>query len=236
VIAEALKINRILTQIKLDGNQFGEGGATAIAEALKINRTLTHIDLSWNKFGKGAATVIAEALKTNDTLTELSLKDNDIGFLGATEIAAALYTNHTLTRMWLGGNSIYYDGVANLVKALEQNHALTDLELANHLELSNEEKDKAKPFLERNRKLKQQGCVALLGLRHRQRGLWGTLPNDVVQWILERAYPDILGKNKVKYPTRSAPTNTVEPPCDSSALSDSDVWGDDESRYSPRSI
>ena len=46
-------------------------GVTCIAEAIKVNKTLTNLDLSWNGISAAGATCIAEAMKVNKTLTNL---------------------------------------------------------------------------------------------------------------------------------------------------------------------
>jgi hypothetical protein len=49
-IAEALKVNKILTYLDLSGNKIGDDGAKKILEALKVNKTLIHLDLSGNRY------------------------------------------------------------------------------------------------------------------------------------------------------------------------------------------
>ncbi|KJE97966.1 hypothetical protein CAOG_09154 [Capsaspora owczarzaki ATCC 30864] len=77
-IAEALKVNRRLTELNLGWNQIGDAGAKAIAEALKVNRTVTVLGLNENQIGDAGAEVIAETLKVNDRLSVLSLDNNFI--------------------------------------------------------------------------------------------------------------------------------------------------------------
>jgi len=68
-------VNRTLTSLYLQWNNFGDEGAAAIGDALKVcwqhacmhetqaNRTITTLFLNWdNRDGRGAA-VICEALK-----------------------------------------------------------------------------------------------------------------------------------------------------------------------------
>jgi hypothetical protein len=59
----------------------------AIAEALKVNAVLTDLRLVWNSIGAEGAIAIAEALKVNAVLTTLDLGANDIGVEGAIAIA-----------------------------------------------------------------------------------------------------------------------------------------------------
>ena len=78
-----------MTTLNLRGNSIGDEGAIAIAEALKVNAVLTNLDLSLNKIGDDAK-AIAEALKVNAVLTTLNLGWNSIGVKGAKAIAKAL--------------------------------------------------------------------------------------------------------------------------------------------------
>ncbi len=75
-IAEALKVNSLLTFLVLVYNNIGDEGAKAIAEALKVNAVMTTLDLGGNNIGVEGAKAIAEALKVNAVLTKLDLKYN----------------------------------------------------------------------------------------------------------------------------------------------------------------
>ena len=65
-----------MTNLRLGGNSIGEDGAKAIAEALKVNPVLTTLGLSENRIRAEGAKAIAEALKVNAVLTKLNLKYN----------------------------------------------------------------------------------------------------------------------------------------------------------------
>jgi Ran GTPase-activating protein (RanGAP) involved in mRNA processing and transport len=54
-----------MTTLHLGLNQIGVEGAIAIAEALKVNAVVTTLDLSGNNIGVEGAKAIAEALKVN---------------------------------------------------------------------------------------------------------------------------------------------------------------------------
>ena len=69
-------------------NSIGDEGAEAIAEALKVNPVLTNLNLFDNNIGDDGAKAIAEALKVNPVLTELRLVlQQTIGADGAKAIA-----------------------------------------------------------------------------------------------------------------------------------------------------
>ena len=61
----------------MSSNSIGDDGAKAIAEALKVNAVVTTLNLSSNSIGVEGAKAIAEALKVNPVLTKLSLKYNE---------------------------------------------------------------------------------------------------------------------------------------------------------------
>eukprot|EP00966_Prymnesium_polylepis_P234828 5431507-Prymnesium_polylepis.1 len=56
---------------RLNHNNIGDQGATAIGEALKVNGALTSLWLIDNKIGVQGASAIGEALKANGALIEL---------------------------------------------------------------------------------------------------------------------------------------------------------------------
>ena len=57
--------------------------AMAMAEALKTNSTLKEIRLDFNNIGDEGAAALAETLKRNSTLHRLCLTNNNIGDEGA---------------------------------------------------------------------------------------------------------------------------------------------------------
>ena len=90
-IAEALKVNPVLTELNLNGNfNIGPEGAKAIAEALKVNPVLTTLSIWDNKIGNEGAKAIAEALKVNPVLTELDLRVNNMGEAGEKAVRDAV--------------------------------------------------------------------------------------------------------------------------------------------------
>jgi len=113
-LAEALKANKMLTNLYLYGNSIGDAGAAALAEALKANTMLTALYLDSNSIGDAGAAALAEALKANKTLTALYLSSNSIGDAGAAALAEALKANTMLTALYLYGTSIGDAGAAAL--------------------------------------------------------------------------------------------------------------------------
>ena len=131
-IADALRVNAVLTNLRLDGNNIGVDGAKAIAKALKANAVLTVLNLIGNNIGVNiGAKAIGEALKVNAVLTTLSLRSNKIGDKGAKAIAEGLKSGTAvLTELGLGSNKIGDQGAKAIAEALKSGTAvLTNLEL-----------------------------------------------------------------------------------------------------------
>jgi hypothetical protein len=63
VIAEALKVNAVLTELKLWGSSIGPEGAIAIAEALKVNAVLTKLAIQVNNMGDAGKKAVRDAVK-----------------------------------------------------------------------------------------------------------------------------------------------------------------------------
>ena len=129
-IAEAIKVNKTLTNLYLSCNGISDAGATCIAEAIKVNKTLTNLNLSGNGIGDAGATSIAEAIKVNKTLTNLQLFYIHISDAGATCIAEAIKVNKTLTNLNLSGNGIGDAGATSIAEAIKVNKTLTNLNLS----------------------------------------------------------------------------------------------------------
>ena len=75
----------------MGSNRFGDDGAKAIAEALKVNAVLTELKLYYNSIGDDGAKAIAEALKVNPVLTKLYLVQvNNLGDAGEKAVRKAV--------------------------------------------------------------------------------------------------------------------------------------------------
>ena len=61
----------------LAGNDIGPTGAAAIAEALKVNTIMTNLYLCSSQIGDAEAAAIDEALQVNEVLKILKLKGNN---------------------------------------------------------------------------------------------------------------------------------------------------------------
>ena len=102
----------------------------AIADALKVNWVLTDLDLSDNKISDVGAAAIAEALRGNGVLKRLDISDNDIGPTGGVAIAEALRGNGVLTSLDVGSNGLTEEAALGIVRVERQRNKLTSLGLA----------------------------------------------------------------------------------------------------------
>ena len=77
-IAEALTVNKTLTELCLSFNDIRAKGTSAIAEALNVNKTLTNLRMEWTFIPDKWTTKIAKALQVNRVLTMLDLYFNPL--------------------------------------------------------------------------------------------------------------------------------------------------------------
>ena len=118
-LAEAIKVNKTLTDLNLSNNNIGNAGVTSVAEAIKVNKTLTDLNLSFNHIGDAGVTSVAEAIKVNKTLSDLNLSNNNIGDAGAASVAEAIKVNKTLTDLNLWSNNIGNTGATSVAEAIK---------------------------------------------------------------------------------------------------------------------
>ncbi|XP_051535359.1 NLR family CARD domain-containing protein 3-like isoform X2 [Myxocyprinus asiaticus] len=89
-------------------------GVKILAEALKENRTVTDLRMAINKIGDVGAGSLAELLRTNRTLTDIRLRDNHVTDKGAELLMVALKENTTLQYLWMTDNKFSKEGVKKL--------------------------------------------------------------------------------------------------------------------------
>ena len=157
-IADALKMNAVLTNLNLSYNSLtkesalgivrverqrntltslglascgiDQTGAAEIAEYVSGSAVLETLDLCDNSIDGKGAKAIGKALEVNEVMTDLDLADNEIRDEGAKALAATLCVNAVLTKLRLGENNIRRVGAKALGKALKVNAVLTDLDLS----------------------------------------------------------------------------------------------------------
>lgn len=126
-IAEALKMNKKLTTLKMHKIVFGDAHAEIMAEVLVSNSSLTMLQLNGCGVGALGTTTIAVALKTNTSLEILDMSFNDIQNAGATALAEALASTTSLKKLILWGCVIGEQAARALGRAWGSNLTLVDL-------------------------------------------------------------------------------------------------------------
>jgi hypothetical protein len=123
-----------LKRLDLDGKGCGDEGAAQMAEALRDNTVLTELRLSRNSIGTKGAAKLAEALHVNTALKLLDLSLNSIGHEGdegTVKLAGALHVNTVLESLDLSDNRIGFwsdEGEAKLAEVMQINTILTMLQ------------------------------------------------------------------------------------------------------------
>lgn len=114
-------------------------GAAALAEALKVNKNLTTLRLADNHLGGSGCKVLCEALLQNhSTFRELDLSENHLGgadgALARAPLAKLLaLKNGSLHSLFLRSNKLADQDAMSLAGALEVNRTVTFLDISNNL-------------------------------------------------------------------------------------------------------
>ena len=128
-IAEVLRVNSTLKNLKFEGNKVGVGGTKLIAESLKANTTLKLLSLSRNNIKAKCGRLFSDSLKVNGTLESLTLAENALGSRGAQLLSEGLRVNTSLRHLDLSGNSIGSEGAESIAETIRVNASLTSLKL-----------------------------------------------------------------------------------------------------------
>ena len=128
-IAEVLRVNSTLKDLKFKGNKVGVGGTKLIAESLKANTTLKLLSLSRNNIKAKCGRLFSDSLKVNGTLESLTLAKNALGSRGAQLLSDGLRVNTSLRHLDLSGNSIGSEGAESIAETIRVNASLTSLKL-----------------------------------------------------------------------------------------------------------
>ena len=128
-IAEVLRVNSTLKDLKFKGNKVGVGGTKLIAESLKANTTLKLLSLSRNNIKAKCGRLFSDSLKVNGTLESLTLAENALGSRGARLLSEGLRVNTSLRHLDLSLNSIDSEGAESIADTIRVNASLTSLKL-----------------------------------------------------------------------------------------------------------
>jgi len=119
-----------LTELDLPQKGLGTTEAIVIAELVKVSRVLTSLDVGYNQLTEEAALSIVRVEQQRNKLASLGLDNCQIGPMGAKEIAEWISVSRVLTTLNLSGpfQNIGDQGAAAIAEALKVNGVLTNLE------------------------------------------------------------------------------------------------------------
>ncbi|MGB4192307.1 MAG: hypothetical protein WBJ81_07205 [Rickettsiales bacterium] len=95
-LANALKKNKYVVKLDLQGNDIDDNGAKALAEALIAHQSITILDLKNNKIRDMGAKAIARFVELNNTITNLEISNNNISVDGTQALTQASKVNKQL--------------------------------------------------------------------------------------------------------------------------------------------
>ncbi|XP_010892097.1 NLR family CARD domain-containing protein 3 [Esox lucius] len=94
--------------------ELGCEGCRVLAEGLKDNKTVVDLRMAINHIGDVGVGCLADLLQTNRTLKDIRLRDNQVTDKGAEILMKALNENTTLEQLWLFDNKFSKEGVKRL--------------------------------------------------------------------------------------------------------------------------
>ena len=119
VLSPAAGAGSGLTALLLDKNTIGPEGAASLAVALvEPESSLTELDLNSNGLGDGGAEALGGAVGNDPQLSILNLDSNAITPTGASALGQALRSNSHLTRLSLRQNPLSDEGASAVAQAL----------------------------------------------------------------------------------------------------------------------
>ncbi|KAJ3268515.1 hypothetical protein HDV01_002693 [Terramyces sp. JEL0728] len=123
-LASALKTNKSLKILNLNGNRIGDAGVEAIIDSLNENKTIKQLNFGSNGLTDKSIVKISEFLSTNTSVISICLFQNEIGNEGALALANMLTKNKTVVSLYLYLNKIQTHGMLMLAKSISTHPAL----------------------------------------------------------------------------------------------------------------
>ncbi|CAF1516181.1 unnamed protein product, partial [Adineta steineri] len=124
VVIDALRNNKPLTKLTIDGSEIEDDAFQQLAHALKFNETLQTLNLNNYRRNGNYLEHLSEILQQTKTLTSLCLEKNNMEDDGMYYLANILPYNTTLIRLDLYNNNIGCKGIEHLADVLRQNKSL----------------------------------------------------------------------------------------------------------------
>ena len=113
-----------MTRLHCGGYQFGDAGAEIVADFLKHDETLIEVRFLGCSIGPRGAKAIAKALKHNKTVEFMNLANNHIGEEGAEALIDALHFNVFIPCIRIWSNNVDRQVVSKIEYLAEWRNAL----------------------------------------------------------------------------------------------------------------
>ena len=137
-VHDFLLVNGVCRQLELSFNNLGPGGATAIANALRDNRTVCEVRMASCRVGDDGALEFAELLRISETLQEIDLGDNDLTDRSGVSLFAAVARSppmrdsigqkidgtHVIRRVMLYKNKFSHQTMQAFAKCIKRHRTL----------------------------------------------------------------------------------------------------------------
>ena len=137
VLRQMLQTNTTLRVLNLSWNSgLSDTGVSFIAEGLKLNTSLKELRLGWCGIGAEGAKCISGTLADNTSLEVLDLGDNQLGDSGIGHVSVGLKQNSSLKELYIQGCGMTDRGLELLSDALSVNEILEALLLLNNVGIS----------------------------------------------------------------------------------------------------
>jgi hypothetical protein len=130
LLAEALRVNKTLTRLNLNGNKAGSRNMAKILESLQDSQSLTELHFWDNNLDSSIAPAIRTLIESNESITELDLPNLHLTDFSCELFGPTLAKNRTITSLNLFMNpNITSKGCKALAEGLKRNKALIRLNL-----------------------------------------------------------------------------------------------------------
>lgn len=128
-LVKALKYNRYIEKLCLEGNQLGPKFLESLSETLRVNKVLRYIDLEGNPLTNGnneaGIDYLFDALKSNDTLMHLNLNNTGLTDTSGRAILSTLKVNKKIIMLDIEKNPyIKLSTVREIQEQLKENNRI----------------------------------------------------------------------------------------------------------------
>lgn len=116
-IAEALKVQRGVSTLRLTKSKIGPEGMEVLITRVLMVKSIKELDLTDSSLEVAGIQALAEDLRLNDCMKTLTLTNNNLGDQGAEALAEGLEVNRNLKDLFLNQCGIGFPGAEAILRA-----------------------------------------------------------------------------------------------------------------------